>query len=447
MIYLWTIITAVLLVICYWYVKDFLNPAFISGVVWLGVYLVLILTQDAQALSSLSFCIFAAAYAAFLLGVMVTKPNLNKVKGKIRWTGLEWDPVYRNLFFFVVYVIVFIWIAAIIASIEPGAGLWAAIRAALPNSSILSSGFSGVVQTMILVLFLVCFGMYLGNPSKNNLRCFLLSLLPLLITMLLSPRGVWFMVIIAAVVLMVLIYRPNNKKIFIFAVLGFVSILAIFIISSLSKFADAMEGWDIGRKLDTFLTSYFTGPSLAFISWIDSSPTPALGKYIFRFFFAVINALGFDVEVVPTLQEFVMVNGTATNVFTALYWYTIDFGVLAASVIEFGLGVLYGFLYKQARTKKIPSLCNIAIYSLMVYPIVNQFFDDVLFSRLSLWIQRLLWLFLFTKIFRQGDPLGTILLKWIKPIYDFILRVFRKIKNFFIALWRKYLCKNQTQSE
>ena len=161
----------------------------------------------------------------------------------------------------------------------------------------------------------------------------------------------------------------------------------------------------------------------------------------------MLSALGFDVEVVPTVQEFVTINGTTTNVFTSLYWYTIDFGVIAAIAIEFGLGVLYGFLYKRVRIKQTPPLYSIAIYSLMVYPIVNQFFDDVLFSRLSSWIQRLLWLILFAMVFCKDDKAGTFFLKWITPIYHWITELLKKIKDRFITLWRKYLCKNQTQGE
>lgn len=159
-----------------------------------------------------------------------------------------------------------------------------------------------------------------------------------------------------------------------------------------------MEDWDNTEKLHTFFTSYFTGPPLAFVSWLESSPEPAGGKYIFRFFFAMLNALGFNAEVIPTVQEFVMVQGVATNVFTSLYWYTIDFGTLFSCVVEFGLGILYGFFYKRAMNRKKPSLCDILIFSILIYPIVNQFFDDVLFSRLSIWIQYLLWICLFSKI-------------------------------------------------
>lgn len=411
MIYFWTIITALLLVLCYILIRDFLNPAFILGAIWLAVYLMLIITQPEAVLQNTMFGIFFGAFLSFLIGFLLAKPSKKIYREKIVYP-IEWNSFAKNILLSIIYIFCIVWWIVAVAYLGLGSSIWTSLRTGMSDDNSLSSSLSLVVQEMILIFCLVALGIYLCNPIRKNRNCFLLSCPPAFFVLLLSARGIWFMMLIAVVFIIIIIRRPKNKTILLSGLVGVGLVLAIFIFSSYDKFSNAWTYWSEEEKMDFFISSYFLSPPINFINWLTSGYKLQGGKYLFRFFCALLNTIGFEIEVVPTIQEFVVFNGYQSNVFTALYWYAIDFGKSFIFIVEACLGFFYGALYKRIRNTKYPSLFAIVLFAIFAYPIINHFFDDVIFSRLSAWIQRALWLFLLTKtnIFiksskRRGCPM------------------------------------------
>lgn len=396
MIYLWAILTGVILILCYVLLRDFLNPAFILGIVWFAVYIMLIFTQPETLTHSPIYGIFMGAFFSFLIGFILSKPKKTIYRTCIHYL-IEWNNVSKNLILGTTYIFSIIWLITALGYLGSGNSIWTSFRTGLTDNNILSSTISVIMQDMILVLGLVALGIYLCNPIKKNRNAFLFSLFPLSLVLLLSPRGTWFMMIIAAVLMIIIIRRPSNKTILISGIFGVGIIFAIFIISSYDKFSNAWTYWSAEEKMDYFISAYFLSPPINFINWLTSGYELEGGKYLFRFFCAVLNTIGFDLEVVATVQDFVQFNNYSSNVYTALHWYAIDFGWPFIFVVELFLGFFYGKIYRRVRNEKCPTLFAIILFSMLIFPVVNQFFDEKIFSILSNWIQRMLWLLLFTK--------------------------------------------------
>lgn len=118
------------------------------------------------------------------------------------------------------------------------------------------------------------------------------------------------------------------------------------------------------------------------------------GTHVFRSVMALLNALGFKVEVASTLKEYVYVP-EAANVYTVFYPYTKDFGKPGALVAMALLGWMHARLYRSANRGNPRS---VILYATSMYPLLLQFFDDQYFSLLSMWVS---YVILVTASFRR----------------------------------------------
>src|SRR5438128_12375967 len=104
---------------------------------------------------------------------------------------------------------------------------------------------------------------------------------------------------------------------------------------------------------------------------------------MFRTIFAVFNKIGFEIEVPPLIKEY-QYTPFASNVYTVYQPYFDDFSVFGILLIQFFLGLFHGFLYKKIESRKP---IYIILYSISLYPLFMQFFQDQYFNLLSTWIQ------------------------------------------------------------
>ena len=377
--------------------KDILNPASISGMIWMMVYGMLFYTQGESVISNPTYALFALAYICFAIGFILLYPKRKRIYVQSS-NKVSWNPDFRRLLTIVNYTAALGWLIASFDYIvsTPGS-VWAAVRTAVDESSTLQSGFAGVLQTVVIMYFIVSYTYYCLNKSAVNKKNLIVSIPPVIMVMLLSSRGIWFFLIITIVVLRMVIRNDSNRKILLNGLLGIVLFILVFIISSFQKFAVAFTNFSMSDKLRLIFTSYFTGPPVAFVNWFDSTHELFYGAYVFRFFYAIAARIGFDVPVVNTVQPFVYVDGVATNVYTSLHWYANDFGILSIVLVELFLGAFFCILYKKARCNSHPTVFNTIVYSMFIFTIVIQFFYDQLFSIASVWLQRILLLYLFTQ--------------------------------------------------
>jgi oligosaccharide repeat unit polymerase len=215
-------------------------------------------------------------------------------------------------------------------------------------------------------------------------------------------RSGMIMIIMTMMFLFLIINNYNNKKIAKWGIVLFFLIIVIFSITSIWKFFNisALENNPI-KILQFSFMNYFAPPMVVFVKFLKESNSLLFGKNTFRFIYAILDFLGSDVEVVSNIQEFTKMEinnlNIVSNVYTVLHYYTRDFGLLFAFVIQFILGMIHGFLFHKVRISKKNNIFLIILFSIMMFPLFMQFFDDKYFSILSTWVQYIFWIWFLTR--------------------------------------------------
>lgn len=194
----------------------------------------------------------------------------------------------------------------------------------------------------------------------------------------------------------IIIKKYSNKKIAIMLLLIVLIILVTFISFAYMKYVYEDRS-DTTQFIMKQLRVYFSTSMIAFVQWIETTWEYKYGANTFRFFAELLNGLGYDLSAVKAVQEYVYVYGDITNVYSVLHYYTSDYGLIYAFVIQVILGMTYGFIYKKAIINKKTTPFFIAVLSILYFPLINQFFDDKYFSILSTWIQLIFWIAFFTR--------------------------------------------------
>ncbi|MDO2410755.1 O-antigen polymerase [Enterococcus faecium] len=118
------------------------------------------------------------------------------------------------------------------------------------------------------------------------------------------------------------------------------------------------------------------------------------GENTFRFFIAIFDVI-FGVNKSSSLvQDFINIGNTSINVYTFYQYYLYDFGPIYALIVQFIIGILHGVSFKNMSMKK-PFW--IFLYSILIYPLLMQFFQDQYFSIFSTWMQLIIVGFLTLK--------------------------------------------------
>ncbi|WP_432743373.1 O-antigen polymerase [Methylobacter sp. G7] len=127
---------------------------------------------------------------------------------------------------------------------------------------------------------------------------------------------------------------------------------------------------------------YLLGGITAFQEIFSTSKHLDYGDNTFRTMYAILAALGFDVEVKGMLQDYVYIP-SPTNVYTVFQPYFKDFGIYFALFMQFLFGLMHAVLYGFSKQKNPVA---ILLYSLSMYPLFMQWFQDQYFSLMSFWL-------------------------------------------------------------
>lgn len=387
---IWFILCLILLFFSIVINKDIANPVFVSGGVWFAVYIIMFFTNYEQVNEDIYYGCFFCAFLFFFIGFYIATPRYKVGREKITF-DVEWNKKFGNSIILFEYVFISYIVLTSISYIGTRSSIWTSMR----SRNLL--GIEALLFNFIPIAFFVALGWFLGNPTERNKKYMILTIPPLLIELLFENRGGWFFVLITIVFMVIYIKRYRNNKIIKYAIVGICIILVAFIGSSIDKYSNSWLEMRANDKLIMILEMYFVNPAIAFVDWLHTEPAWQYGKYTFRFFCALLNPIFPTIEVVDTVQGFVETNGAIGNVFTSLQWYTYDFGIGWAFIIHLILGAFFGVLYKRIRNKEQTTLFTIILLSMLMYTIANQFFSETLFTVLSMWIQRIFWLFLLTR--------------------------------------------------
>lgn len=136
----------------------------------------------------------------------------------------------------------------------------------------------------------------------------------------------------------------------------------------------------------TTLSIYMFGGLPAFDTLsIDSNGQ--FGSHTFRFFYALLNAIGGNFEVKDTIYEYVNVP-IETNVYTVMCPFFKDFGYYGIVIF----GFIYGFIFQMLFKLSLKNYKIIQLVFAYIFPmLLMQFFGEYLFSNLSVFFQILIY--------------------------------------------------------
>ena len=256
--------------------------------------------------------------------------------------------------------------------------------------------------------FLVClfFVNYLNSKDKKDKKLFYFQLiLTSLYCFIGKGRTEIFTYIIPLFIIYILMRRKSVKKVLCVMTILVVLLFAIFLIYTKLKFP-------YQKQDQTFylnqIENYLSGGTVAFCKWAESEDVQLkYGACSFRFIFAVLSTIGFNVPVESFVEPYaVNINGNIGNVYTFYKWYANDFGIIYALIVQFVVGILHGFLYKKMYETR--NYSYLIFNALLYFALFMQFFMDEYFSMFSIWLQYYLMniLFLRTNLFFERKKIN-----------------------------------------
>lgn len=375
-------------------IRNLASPLFLAGGIWLMQYIILLIFMPSFFSENVLTVVFFLCFLTFFFGFLVfTSRGVFEKKvflPQYGWNAPVRIPLIVSTYVFSAVTIAKCWNELNVRS----ASIWRTMIYCMNETDLFESGISVLFLNLIPIIFLVAFALYAYNPIRENRNILLLLFPPLLSVLLFSPRGGWFFLLISVAYIYIFVKSISNKKIFFSALIMLAMFFVIWGCSSLDKFSTSYSYMSDFEKLRHLFSSYFIGSSQNLFYLIENFDDFGNGKYTFRFFCAVLAHLFDEIEVVDTISPFIYVNGIRTNVYTAVGWVYRDFGLGWAFFVFGCLGLFYGFLYKKMMETK--DIFFVIVAAVMMTPIAYFFFDDMLFSRFSLWLQRVVFVFVLT---------------------------------------------------
>lgn len=191
----------------------------------------------------------------------------------------------------------------------------------------------------------------------------------------------------------------NNRQTIKYAMRFLILFLVFFSVIAIMKVSYLTQYDTYSSLLMNQFALYMSGSLVAFEKLVASSSDYLYGQNTFRFLYAIFNKLFGTGEVQELVQDTVAISDKqGTNVYTFYQYYFKDFGLLYALLVQFFVGIFHGILYRKMLSKRP---INIFFFSIMIYPLVMQFFQDQYISLFSTWLQHLVvgWLFFNSNLF------------------------------------------------
>lgn len=120
-----------------------------------------------------------------------------------------------------------------------------------------------------------------------------------------------------------------------------------------------------------FFGMYITSPIVAF-DHLRITITESFGPNTFNYIYPYINKLGFNLQSIERLQDFVYVP-VLTNVYTIMQPFYNDFGKIGVAFFGFAYGAIFGYAYLKFREGNIIFRC---LYIYLVEVIIIQFYNE-----------------------------------------------------------------------
>lgn len=165
-------------------------------------------------------------------------------------------------------------------------------------------------------------------------------------------------------------------------------VLIFFLVNIARDYREDADPNDAMTFVD-FFGIYIMSPAVAF-EFVEEDVSPQWGSNTFQTIYLFLNRFGGDYEVNKKIQEYVWVP-LPTNVYTIFQPYFEDFKYKGVAFFAMFLGVVSGWLYRLSRNGNGFGKCG---YSLMVYVLALQFFQENFFISIVHVIQFFFFIYL-----------------------------------------------------
>lgn len=255
-------------------------------------------------------------------------------------------------------------------------------------------GIFGYGKTFTIVSLLVYLLIY--KPGQSKKKIYILFLMYFVLSILAVGKSQFLFLAIS--MMLAWSYRKKiSKKII---TIGLTSLIFIFSILQVARTNE--DSTTDGVVSEMFYGYFFAGmPALDKI--VNSQMVSSeYGQNVFQFFKRFIDVIKGNVTASESKYLYDITNGgylylpSATNVYTIVGPFWLDFQYYGIILFGFIYGILFGFLYKKCIQMKI---YGIITYCLFVSSLLLPFFGEFIFAYLSYFLQVLIFSYLIDKPF------------------------------------------------
>ncbi|MCD1258757.1 oligosaccharide repeat unit polymerase [Paenibacillus athensensis] len=375
----------------YFRFQDPLYPPVLQAGVWFFVLLLFEINKSTFIPVSYSlYGVIIAGVYTFSLGSFVGTLGFARDKGrqplvlpKVRANVASWIIFWLPVVGFPLFVLR----ALAIGGSGPTGVFFIDLRLALSRENDPAS--FGVFAYLVTISFIsLAIEVYKHISGRNRLRLAFAALLATAYALLATGRT-YIMLPAVMIVGLLLITRKLSplKGLLYFVIFGLISFAVMGLIFNKGVDLESSYTENVTSITDS-LKIYMLGSLPAFDQYMQSDVTFGYGGYMFRFFFALLDAVGIHADVPALIQSYQQVP-MLTNVYTIYQTYYADFSLVGVVLIQFLLGCWHSLLYVNAAKGK---LLYMLLYAFFLYPLFMQFFQDQYFNLLSTWLQIILLL-------------------------------------------------------
>lgn len=350
-----------------WYLKASLfSPLVLNSIGWLIAFLsgtffhneYYPITEDVFIAWFIWFCISSVIFTMLLppaKGWRYTLDKLNKYKVSF---GYQWLVVMLSFWL--------AWEIWIVGSTGPEHFF---LNLRLASNGLDGFGSLGLVARLYPVVFaLFIIEWILLSKNRNKIR------LLLLFWMLLYAIGTMGkFTFLTPILIIAFSLSLHNKiplhKMMVFGGASLIVMIALHFIRS---------GSFTVKDLGQFISVYTYSPIVA-LGYLENNESMIFGENTFRFYYAVAHSLGQSMPPAEVILDYVEIP-ELTNVYTGLFPYYYDFGMVGIVLFSLIIGLLFGLLYYTAGRGGLLALFS---YGALIVCLLSMFFNDLFFAGVS----------------------------------------------------------------
>ncbi|UPW20094.1 oligosaccharide repeat unit polymerase [Agarivorans sp. TSD2052] len=376
-----TIVAFAMLTFSFVSYKDFRHPAVLHSLVWSSIlFLHSFMPHSLNAAGANVLLVVVGALLSFAAGcLLVTALYQTNANAQIKpsYNLRKYRGFYKVYIAIALLGIPFVFRKAQqIASHGTTGSFMLNLRLGLNHEAFGNQSF-GILAYISLIAFAAVYLTALDYKSKNGRLTFLLAIVIACFYVVMSTGRTYFFLVIIPILFVFSFTNPSKMGLKSF-ILGFVTIIGFFFFIGVVM---GKVGENAGEAMSSF-SLYLLGGVSAFDVVLSQPYDLQYGSNTLRTFFAILAKIGFEFEPVKLVKPYVYIP-QATNVYTVFYPYYLDYGLTYVFATQFGFGVLHTVLYKRAL---LGQYGFVLAYSLSVYALFIQWFQDQYLSLLTTWV-------------------------------------------------------------